>query len=604
MTWLKRTYNLVFGGFLLSVLLVFVYTRPLNSPWDRLINGDGLGYYAYLPANYIYNDTHYQFKWFNEVFHKHYAQSSFPNPEDNFLVPYQDKKINKYYPGLSLVWLPFFAAAHLFAKTFGFPPDGFSEPYQWAIGLASLFYLVLGLYYLKRLIEKLFHNSFVSLLVPAAFFYGTALFTLAIRYNSLSHVYSFAFITLFLNALVAYFNDKTHRLRNLLLAVLWLSIVISIRPFNGVVVLLLPAFFPNGFFKERLRFESLKLRDTIIVALVLVVVWYQANINYAQTQSVFPFTYGDEKFHFDNSHFFEALIGYRIGLFVYMPLVFVAFLGLLWLPSRRRIVLPLFFLAMLFVYSCWWYWPIVKRTMVDFYAIPAIFLAALANRFYSPKTRLVFLGVVGLSVAYYQLKTYQISKGILDEFTNYKEIYWRNFFKLKKTNMFLIPPASILKKEEHFQDFERSDLRSNSTDREKYSGNCSRLLDSVNYIGPLTEAPLPVFFGEKGFKKVRASFYIKVNERVNKVHVFLQLRDQNDSIHHELPFYLEGESLSAGNWEYQEFGVDLADIPNFNGNLVNKVVISAWNVESTGTVYMDDVKLEMLLTDPSFEITK
>ncbi len=604
MSWLKRTYNLVFLGFLLSVLLVFFYLRPFNSAWDRLINGDGLGYYAYLPAKYIYEDEHFQFKWFNETFQKHYAQSSFPNPEDNFMVPYRDHKINKYYPGLSFVWLPFFWAAHLYAKTTGFPADGFSAPYQWAIGVASLFYLLLGLYYLRRLLERLFHNAFVSLLVPVAIFYGTALFTMAVRYNSLSHVYSFTFITLFVNALVAYFNDKTYRLRNLLQALLWLSVVISIRPFNGLVVLLVPAFFPNGFLKERLRFENFKFRDGLILALIGLVAWYQIDINSAQTGSVFPFTYGDEQFHFDRSHFFEALTGYRTGLFVYAPLILLAFLGIPWLPSRRRILLPLFFLGILYIYSCWWYWPIVKRTMIDFYVIPAIFLAALSNRFHTKWSKFVFTGMVSLSLLYFQLKAYQVQKGILDEFCSYKEVYWRNFFRIKKTNQYLIPPASVLQKEEVVEDFEEKQPGRPENNEEAYSGHHSILLDSTNYIAKLQESTLPDFFTKPGFRKIRASFYLKVKGPVEKVHLFIQLRDQKDSLRYEQPFYLEGESLNRNSWDYNEFGIDLADIPNFDGAAVKKVSLAAWNVQGRGFLFVDEVKLEFLLTDPAFEITK
>lgn len=604
MNWLKKTYNLAFAGFILSVILIFFYLRPFNSAWDRLINGDGLGYYSYLPARYIHNDPHYDFKWFNKVFNENYAQSSFENPEDNFMVAYNGGKINKYYPGLSFSWLPFFITAHIYAKTFDYPPDGFSPPYQWAIGLASLFYLLLGLFYLRRLLGKLYHNSFVALIVPIAMFYGTALFLAAIRYNSLSHVYSFTFITLFLNSLVSYFNETNYRLRNLLLSALWLSIAVSIRPFNGLVILLLPAFFPNGFFKERLRFENIKTRDLAIMALIIISVWYPLNINHAQTGFLFPFTYGGESFHFNRSHFFEALIGYRIGIFVYMPLIFISFFGIPWLSSRRRIILPVFFLSVLFIYSCWWYWPIVKRTMIDFYVIPAIFLGALANRFQSKKWRVVLLSLLSLSVMYYQLKNFQISKGVLDEYYTYREVFWRNFFRTEKVNMYLVPPVSILEQSSVTEDFESANFPVPRNNTQKFSGNYSLSLDSVNYISELTEAPLPSLLNGDGFKKVRVSFRVKVTGNTNKLHFFVQFRGKNDSLHYDCPFYFENTSLLHGEWDYKELGVDLADIPDFKLSEVDKVICSAWNVEAKGVMYFDDLKLDFMLTDPDFEIVK
>ena len=163
---LKDRYQVIFAGFLCSVILCFFYLRPLDSQWDRMINGDGLGYYAYLPAKFIYHDTSLQFSWFNEVYQKHYAPGTFPNPEDNFLVKYGDRKINKYYPGLSLLWLPFFVCAHLYARISGAATDGFSQPYQISIALASLFYLLLGLIFLRKLILKLFPDLLIGTLIP------------------------------------------------------------------------------------------------------------------------------------------------------------------------------------------------------------------------------------------------------------------------------------------------------------------------------------------------------------------------------------------------------------------------------------------------------
>src|SRR5687767_709536 len=141
--WFRNNGKIFFSGFLVSIVLVFLWVRPLNSPWHRFIAGDGLGYYAYLPARHIYADKQFEFKWFNKVYNQHYAISSFPNPEDNFMVEYKGKRINKYYQGLSFIWTPFFLTAHLVAKLFHYPADGFSAPYQLFMGLASLFYAML-----------------------------------------------------------------------------------------------------------------------------------------------------------------------------------------------------------------------------------------------------------------------------------------------------------------------------------------------------------------------------------------------------------------------------------------------------------------------------
>src|SRR5688572_3647184 len=94
-----------FPSVVLTILVIFFCCRPLNAPSYRIIVADGLGYYAYLPARFIYNDTSLSFSWFDEVFERHYDNHVFEKPTMNFLVPFGDKMINLYFPGQSLLQL-------------------------------------------------------------------------------------------------------------------------------------------------------------------------------------------------------------------------------------------------------------------------------------------------------------------------------------------------------------------------------------------------------------------------------------------------------------------------------------------------------------------
>lgn len=351
----EKRYNQFFVVFIVSVILVFFYLRPLNSPWHKFIAGDGLGYYSYLPARFIHNDKNYDFKWFNRVYNANYIYSAFENPEQNILVEYEGRKINKFYQGLSYIWFPFFLAAHVFVKIFHYPPDGFSQPYQLAVGLASLVYLIIGLIFLRKLILKLFDNQFAAFLVPVSIFYGTHLFTYSIKGNCLSHAYSFTFLTLFIYYLHSFFNDEDKKLQNILLCLLFFVITGCIRPLNGLAILIVPAFVPAGFFKEKFKWEKLKANHLIILALVIGAVFNQLAITYLQTGSVFSYTYSGEKFYFNRSRFFDALFSYYLGLFVYVPVTFVSMCGLSYLPMRKRVFLLFFFLLVVFLYSSWWY---------------------------------------------------------------------------------------------------------------------------------------------------------------------------------------------------------------------------------------------------------
>jgi hypothetical protein len=584
-----------------SVCVVFVSLRPLNSPWHPFIAGDGLGYYAYLPAKFIHGDPNYDFKWFNRVYNANYVYSTFENPEDNLLVKYGDKKINKYYQGLSYVWMPFFFAGHICAKLFHYPADGFSKPYQLFIGLASVFYLLLGLIFLHKLLLNLFRNELAALLSTIAVFYGTHLFNYAIFANSLSHSYSFSFNVLFLYFVQCYFNSPENKTRNFLLCFLCLTLTASIRPLNGLILLTVPAFIPGGFRPGKFSFKHIGLLHLVLLALVIGAIFHQLSISYKQTGSLIPYTYANERFYFERNKFIEALFSYHIGLFIYVPLVVVALPGIFFMRRKQAFVLALFFFGVLFLYSCWWYWPITKRAMIDYYALPAIWLAAGISSHKRFSTLFVWIILVLLSVVYYQFKEMQMRRGVLSEFSTYKELFWENFFRLEKTSNYLIPPSTIIASEEHREDFESAAFKAPRTKEQAFSGQYSLLVDKANYICTFAEYPFPALFSKSEIKKVRFSFRCFFEEGITVTHAFIQFFNKEHQSVVDVPFYLNKEDVYPGRWDLKEFGYEITDTTQINARTVDRIGFTIWNVEAKKKLFVDDVKIEFLLTDRSFE---
>ena len=587
---------------LLSVTLVFVYLRPFNSQQHPFIAGDGLGYYSYLPATFIYNDKNYEFAWFNEVHNRYYVHSVFENPEDNLLVKYKDRRINKYYQGLSFLWLPFFGAAHVFALVADFPADGFSAPYQVAIGLSSLLYLLLGLVVLEKLLFSLFRNVFVSILVPCVLFSGTHLFPFAVNVNSLAHVYSFSLVVVFVYLLQRIRANGTVAVSNLLLLLLVLALIIAIRPLDGLIVLAVPAFVS----RRNLQFKSGGFNFSAFVFLFLFVALlvYQFRIMWIQTGSLLPYTYTDEKFYFERSRFWEALFSYHMGLFVYVPVFLVAFAGIPFLNKKMRIWLPMLFLVAVFIYASWWFWPITKRGLIDFYVLPAVFLAAALDRFKKTGSKWLAIVLMTVCIAYYQLKHYQMHVGALDEWRNTGEIYWRNFFRLNKAYVFPVHPSSVLADdfcEEDFNTFAK-DLHLDSTSA--YEGRASLLLDPQNYISKLLTCGYPAYFNRSGEKKIRLSFAIRADDSLSNIHLLLQFKDKNDGKIKEAAFYINEGELRSGQWDYRESGYEVSTEDTLNRAEVSHVDVLAWNVKAKSNIYLDRVKLHYFLTDRSFETDK
>lgn len=128
---------------LLFVAIICIWTSS-NMNWGGdnykcIISSDACGYYAYLPAVFIYKDL--QFSHFEKVEMSKEYYSTFTTQD--YRLKTEHGVIDKYYVGSGILWLPFFAIAHMSASSFGYLPDGYSYPYQIAVNIAAIFYLCL-----------------------------------------------------------------------------------------------------------------------------------------------------------------------------------------------------------------------------------------------------------------------------------------------------------------------------------------------------------------------------------------------------------------------------------------------------------------------------
>ena len=601
--YLKNKYNALFIGFFISIVATLFYFRPLNSPWFRIIGGDGLGYYSYLPARYIYHDTNYTFNWFDKAYNDNYV-GGFANPTDNFMVKYKDKRINKYYPGLSLLWTPFFAAGHISAKLFNYNADGYSLPYQVAIALASLCYLFLGLFYLRKLLQKLFQNELVSLVIPIVIFYGTHLFYYTVFLNSQSHVYSFAFISLFLFFSYSYFNDASKKALYFLLSILCFVILISVRPLNGLILLAVPAFMPTDFFKEKIKL-NFQRNQILPLALIGIFIINTCIILYKQTGSILPYTYVNETFYFNHPKLFDVLFSYHAGLFIYVPVAFISLFGIALLKTlKQKIIFPSILLLVLYLYSSWWYWPITSRAFIDFYPIMAIMLAAVLHKVIEyPKYKMAFITFLFILTGYHQLKSYQLHNGILDENYTHSELFWRNFFKIHKTNQYVIPPSCIVEQETNTENFETNTYTGIKSNQIAHSGTYCALLNKDYPFSASFQYKLPNLFAKSGVKKIRFSGWFYFDKDINNAQVYLKFFNQKDSLLFESAYYIGNELIRHQAWDYKEFGYELSD-EELKTNAIDHIQLFIWNNEAKGQLQIDDIKTEFILTDKSFEIVQ
>ena len=597
----KILYRLLFSVFLFSILLVFYVIRPFNSPWHRFLAGDGLGYYSYLPASFIYHDRQFDFSWFNAVYEKHYISNAGSSADDNFLVNFHGKRVNKYYPGLSFLWLPFFLLAHACAYVFQFPGDGYSLPYQWAIGLASLFYLFLGLFYLRKLLFRLFEKAWIALLVPMVIFYGTYLFDYALNQNSLSHVYSFCMIVLFVYHVQRYFTEEENKLLHFLWSIFIFLLIIFIRPLNVIVLLLVPAIATSFKLPDRKHLGKFTWTQVLLCLLIVWVFVRQFSILFLSTGAILPNTYEGEYFDFLHARFWQVTFSYQAGLFVYAPVLLVSFLGIPYLENtKQKILFPAVLVALIILYSAWWFWPITSRALIDYYVIPAILLAAWLGKFSGKKaamySMLFFLVLLSL---YHQLKSLQFRRGILDENYTHKELFWRNFFSIRPAHLYAVPPESIREQyvgKESFEDYKGKREEHYATD-----GKYSAVLDAASeYTRPFV-CKVPEFLYRSGIPKVRVSFDLMPGEEASSLQIYLNFCSKDDRVLLSLPFYLKEHDFYKNEWTRVEFGYEFSaeQLKALQPDYLN---VFLWNPERKNTISVDQLKTEFFLCDRSYEI--
>jgi len=399
--------------FLMAFFISIRLFEQQGKGWKTIITSDGRGYYAYLPAIFLYHDLTFKKVTWSEK--KLYGYADY---HPNFLVPYGKQSVNKYFAGEALLLLPFFGLAALFSWIFGLPLNGYSFYFQLFVGLGALFYLFTGLLFLKNILRRMMIHSSAIALTLVVFVLGTNLFYYTIWQASMSHVYSFFAINAFI-LVVLWTNEKRTLFSSFLLG-LSFAVVLLIRPVNGIIILVIPFLFASwSAFVQYLRYIFVG-KGLWAFPFLLLLLMIQPLLWYLQTGRFMIWPYQDEGFYFLRPHFFKILFSYRKGLFVYTPLIFVSLLGLFFFFRRswfRSLFLILFLIAVTWVTASWWNWyygdGFGMRPFIDFYGIFALLLATLLHPL-AMKNRLSIAGILlGLFVFFNLFQSWQYVNGVI-----------------------------------------------------------------------------------------------------------------------------------------------------------------------------------------------
>lgn len=442
MTWLNKI--------CIPVIIVIVFVSAKNIQWSGdhwkgIVKSDGKGYYAYLPAIFIYNDLNFSF--FDSVEKKH------PNPIlfYDYRAECYGKTSNKYFVGTAVAIAPFFLIAHFTSSIFGFESDGYSKIYLIMISIAALFYLWLGLFYLKKLLCCYSSNQTLINLSLIVIVFSTNLYYYSVSEPSMSHIYSFSFITTFLFYSKKYFEKPSTGL--IFILSILLGIIVLIRPVNGLIILALP--FVSGdlkVFKTGMNFLLGKYSQLVLSIFIFVsIVSIQFFIYKIQTGHFFIDTYVGETFNWLSPHPIDFLFSYKKGLFVYTPILLICLFGLIILfkQNRYRFYSILFFLVVLiYVLSAWWSWwyggSFGTRVIVEYYSIFVLLLLILMERINQSKLKFVLYSMLFIAIVVSQIQTYQYRYYHIHWEKMDKEHFWNSFLRIDLLTKKINPNQDLL----------------------------------------------------------------------------------------------------------------------------------------------------------------
>lgn len=355
------------------VILVGFLSFFFRTEKDYIFS-DGIGYYEYLPSAFIHHDLS---RTSNEIPIRIQSTLGY--------TKYNNGAVNKYHCGTAVLLTPFF----LVAKFLYYEPGmtGYEWPFHVATLIAALFYTLLTLIFVRKLLELYAIKWAVIALTQTVLIFATnALFYIG-EVPTFSHLYSLFAITALLfctrHCLVNY------QRRYVIWVFLLLGLIVIIRPINIMIILFLP-FMSDSWQQLRARAIDV-LRDTNGLAFSLVALCVplaiQVTVWYLQTGDFIVYSYGTERFYFTDPHMRETLFSFRKGLFIYTPILLFSLLGLLRLIRDKKwysigtFLVPTTLLT--YVISSWWDWSYGcsygHRVYIDFFSLLFIPFAIGAN---------------------------------------------------------------------------------------------------------------------------------------------------------------------------------------------------------------------------------
>lgn len=427
----KNKYSLLSVSFVVLTIISLIVVFPSTN----VLSWDVFGYYLYLPSFFIYNDLGIDdLTWVNQIVETYNNTSTLYQ----FTLSPTGHNVIQYSMGMAILFLPFFLLGHGASLVMGFPVDGFSEPYQVAFIVGNIFYMVIGLIYLRKVL-LLFYSDKITSIVLLILFLGTNYFFMIVWNIGMSHNYLFSLYALLLWTTIKWHNNKNNR--NALTLGVVLGIIILVRP-SEIVSVLIPLLYGFKSISERVNLIITSYKNILFMVVVIISIGLLQLVYWKLFSGNFVYdSYKNkgEGFDFLTPHILDVLFSFRKGWLVYTPIMGFSILGIFFLYKYdRNLFFPVvfFFLFNLYIVSSWSNWwyaaSFGQRALVQSYAILALPLGSFVTILLKTSKYIkgVGIGIICVLVSLNLFQTRQIYYGTIDGVRMTKAYYFSTFGQL------------------------------------------------------------------------------------------------------------------------------------------------------------------------------
>ncbi len=605
--------NRISLGSALIIVVIILIVRVNHKPQNYL-SYDNFGSYLYLPSLFIYNDLKLDnMHIYKEINEKYNCTPNFyqvvSGPNGNLLI--------RFYMGMAVIFLPFFLLGHLIANITGYPADGFSLPYQWALFLGGLIYTIIGVFILRKVLLKFLADRIVA--ITLIMIYWGSITTLFVVYgNDSPHGYLLA-----LYGFLLWFTIKWHETLKIRYAV-FLGIVIGMillaRP-SEIIAVFIPLLWGVdnlGALKEKYKL-IIKKKFHFIVCILVVFAFGSLQLLYYKVYAgkFFFFSYDDPGSGFDflSPYFIKTLFGFRKGIFIYSPVLLLMLTGLFIIyKQNRKLFYPLFVFTLLNFFIICSYSSLISygyRAFVQSFAVLSISLGYFIKFIYDLNRKIwlkILFSLFLLLILLYNVSlSNQIFMGKIDGSRTTKEYFLKVFFKNRideDDKKLLLVERSKTAFEEMPNDREyiisrmecidfesiEENKQSNYDSTFAFSGKYSFRMDSIMIYSPGYKIPYDEL-SDNYYVWIRASVYVyPVNDIIDN-EALLVVSFQYEGVNHKYrAFSIKNEDFKVVQGKWNKISIDYLS-PELRSRK-EEVRVYVW-YRGKKDIYIDDLKIEV-----------